>query len=156
VDDEGSLESNSNIVLKFVNYSRRALYGIAVWVQLSILLVCTLSAGTCDPMTVLVPVFLIFTDMLMITWSRKPFSGFLIVSVVVSIMSLSIAMNTIYPRIILSTFLNLDDFIMVMLGLGVLFVSFIDLLMLIYLTRPQEEQKKDTEWSDTMRTYDAQ
>jgi len=71
-------------------------------------------------------------------------------------MSLSIAMNTIYPRIILSAFLNLDDFIMVMLGLGVLFVSFIDLLMLIYLTRPQEEQKKDTEWSDTMRTYDAQ
>jgi hypothetical protein len=44
---------------------------------------------------------------------------------------------------------------MLLLSVGVLAVSFIELLMLIYLTRPQEDYDEQV-WGETIRTYPSQ
>ncbi len=135
--EEDSLESHSFFVLRLINFTRIVLYGIATWIQLSLFIICKMSSGTCDVMTVLIPLFLLFADMMIIRWSRKPFSDFLTVSILVSIMSNVAAMNTLRPSIYRSIFLNSDEFLMFVLSWGVLLVSFIELMMLIYLIHPR-------------------
>ena len=63
--------------------------------------------------------------------------------------------QTIFPIFLFPALITLEGYIMVLLSLGVGLVSFIELLMLIYLTRPQEQKDEDV-WGGTIRTYDAQ
>lgn len=147
--------SNSYFILRFVNFTRIILYGIVVWVQLSLFIVCYMSSMYCDVFTVLVPLFLIFLDMLIIRFSRKPFQYFLVASLLVCVLSLYLVFQTIFPIFLFPALITLEGYIMVLLSLGVGLVSFIELLMLIYLTRPQEQKDEDV-WGGTIRTYDAQ
>jgi len=148
-------ESKSYFVMRLINFTRIVLYGIAVWVQLSLLIVCFMSGGYCDVFTVLVPLFLILLDMLVIRWSRNPFSQFLAAALVVSVLSIFVAGLTAFPVVIYPVLPTIDEYIMYILSLGVGLVSFIEMWILIYLTRPQED-KSEKIWDDSERTYDTQ
>ena len=138
-EDFGDLGS-SNFVLRFVNYSRIVLYGIAVWIQLSLFIPCIMNMGNCDIMTVLVPLFLVFTDMGLVRWSRKPSTEFLIATLLVSIASMYLAIRTVSPYSLITPSFTFDQTIMALLSIGIFLVSFIELFMLIFLSRPQEQK----------------
>lgn len=155
--------SNSYSILRGVNYSRIVLYGIAIWIQSSLFIACVTSGGYCDIFTILVPIFMVFLDMMMVRSSRNPFSWFLLASLLVSLLSVYMAFQTLFTiifyRVLLPNFyltpITIEERLMGILSLGVFFVSFIEIMILIYLTRPQEQKDEDV-LTGTTRTYDAQ
>ncbi|TFG97594.1 hypothetical protein E4H12_08235 [Candidatus Thorarchaeota archaeon] len=99
----------------------------------------------------------------MIRSSRNPFSWFLLASLLVSILSVYIAFQTLFTMFFFGLFfpgflpgmaITIEERIMSILSLGVIFVSFIEIMMLIYLTRPQEEKEVDV-FSGNERTYET-
>ncbi|TFG31845.1 hypothetical protein EU528_05130 [Candidatus Thorarchaeota archaeon] len=154
-EDFGDIGATSNSILRFANYSRIVFYGIAVWIQLSLFIACRMSLGNCDIMAVLVPLFLVFTDMGLIRWSRNPTKDFMGATLIVSIVSIYLAIRTVSPYSLINPSFTVDQTIMALLSIGVFLVSLIELFMLIFLTRPQE-RKNETTYSDTIRTYEAQ
>ena len=148
--------NSSYLILRLINFSRIILYGIALWVQLTLLIELYLGLQVFDVFTVLVPLVLIFVDLMMAKFSRNPFSGFLIVALLVCFVSIYVATITLLPILFSMTIPSLDVYIMRILSLGVFLVSFIEVLMLIYLTRPQEKRDENVWGDDTARTYDPQ
>lgn len=146
--------SKSDFVLRFVNYSRIVLYGILGAVQLSFFIVCFISSGHCNVFAVLVPFVLIFLDAIIIRASRNPFPYFLIASLLVCVLNIGIVYLTVFPIIFYLLIGWHSDYITLILGIGVGIFSFIELITLIYLTRPQE--KEEEVWYEETQTIDIQ
>ena len=146
-------KSNSYSILRFVNVTRMLLYGIAIMVQLFIWLDYFGGIGY-YLLSIMVPFIMIIMDILRYQWSKNPFKEYLLVSVFVCLGALVISLLSLFPLVLflfLPLLLSLEEHIIILLSLGVIGISFIDLLTLIYLTRPQEqydeepwETKKDT------------
>jgi len=146
-------KSNSYSILRFVNVTRMLLYGIAIMVQLFIWLDYFGGIGY-YLLSIIVPFIMIIMDILRYQWSKNPFKEYLLVSVFVCLGALGTSMMTVFPLVLFSIFplvVSFEEYIISLLSLGVIGISVIDLLTLIYLTRPQEqydeepwETKKDT------------
>jgi hypothetical protein len=146
-------KSNSYSILRFVNVTRMFLYGIAIIVQLFIW-VDSFGGIRYYLLSTIFPFFMIIMDILRYEWSKKPFKEYLLVSVFICLGALGTSMVSSFSLVLFSIFplaLPFAGYIISLLSLGVLGISFIDLLTLIYLTRPQEqydeepwETKKDT------------
>ena len=134
--------SKSYFVLRSVNYSRIVLYGILGAVQLPLFILCYVSSGHCNVFAVVAPFVMMFLDAMIIVASRNPFPYFLLASLLICLLNIGIVYLTVFP-IIFYLALGLQiDYITLILGIGVGFISFIDLVMLIYLTRPQEKEEE--------------
>lgn len=146
-------KSNSYSILRFVNVTRMLLYGIAIMVQLFIWLDYFGGIGY-YLLSIIVPFIMIIMDILRYQWSKNPFKEYLLVSVFVCLGALGTSMMTVFPLVLFAIFplvVSFEQYIISLLSLGVVGISVIDLLILIYLTRPQEqydeepwEPKKDT------------
>jgi len=146
-------KSNSYSILRFVNVTRMLLYGIAIMVQLFIWLDYFGGIGY-YLLSIIVPFIMIIMDILRYQWSKNPFKEYLLVSVFVCLGALGTSMMTVFPLVLFAIFplvVSFEEYIISLLSLGVIGISVIDLLTLIYLTRPQEqydeepwETKKDT------------
>jgi len=114
-----------------------------------------MSSGYCDVFTVLVPMSLIFVDMMVIRWSRNPFKEFKIASLLVCFISFYMAFQTMIPMMLFPALAPLEGRIMYLLSMVIGLVSFIERFTLIYLTRPQEDYEEQP-WESEVRTYDSQ
>ena len=108
-------------------------------------------------MTIFVPLFLMLLDVILVAESSHSSSGFKILALIVSLLSLSIAIHTAQPGYygLLSGYLYSfasDDIAMFELALSVAVLSFIELVWFINEVRPRTENK-EPEWEDTIRTY---
>ena len=145
--------SKSYSILRFVNVTRMLLYAIAIIVQLFIWLDDFGGIGD-YLLSIIVPLFMIIMDILRYQWSKKPFEEYLLVSVFICLGALGTSMMSLFSLVLFAIYplaLPFVENIILLLSLGVIGISFIDLLTLIYLTRPQEqydeepwETKKDT------------
>lgn len=109
----------------------------------------------CNVFIVLVPPLLIFVDVGMMRWSRELEQWFYLGQLVVSLgftgvglMGLFRIINTgfLFPSIQLIMPSTIDEYIIRIISYGVIIVSLIQVMLLIYLTRPQKlEQIVDEE-----------
>jgi hypothetical protein len=146
-------KSDSYSILRFVNVTRMLLYGFAIMVQLFIWVDYFGEIGY-FLLSIIVPFIMIIMDILRYQWSKNPFKEYLLVSVFICLGALGITMMSGFSLVlflIVPSPISHGAYIISLLSLGVIGISFIDLLTLIYLTRPQEqydeepwETKKDT------------
>jgi len=116
-------------------------------VQSVVLIDCYITAAYCDIFAVLVPPLMIFMDVTMIKWGRKLQQWYYMVYLLVSLLSMFVAVGTMFT-IIWTGFLfpgtfpitpsTIAEQIMRLLSYGVIVISFIQIMMLIYLTSPQK------------------
>ena len=156
-------ESNSFFFLRTLSFARIVLFGIAIVVQLVVLVECYLTIGSCDIFTVLVPPVMIFIDSAMIKRGRELLQWFYAVYLIVTVLSMFvgfIAMIRIsfivgypgfpgFPSIQIITPSTIAEHIMRILSYGVIAISFIQMMALIHLTRPsqlKEEVDEEDLW----------
>lgn len=147
--------SKSDFVLRFVNYSRILFYGIIGAIRLPLFILCFMSSGYCNAFVVLVPFVFIFLDAMIIRWRRNPFTYFLLVSLFVCVANIGAVYLTLLPIIFYLVIGWHIDLITSILSIGVGLISFVELMMLIYLTRPQEQRDEDV-WNGETDTIGIQ
>ncbi|MBN2229417.1 MAG: hypothetical protein JW779_07455 [Candidatus Thorarchaeota archaeon] len=156
-DYEGNLKqyesNNGELLIRLVNLCRVLFYFTAAWVQYDPLIDCIILTGNCDVMLVLVPLFLGILDFAMIVWSRKASTKFWNIALIIPIISIAVAINTISPLVFLLS-RTIPETIMLSLSIAVLLVSIIEFHGLRQMIHYWTTKPAPTESIDEVRTYE--
>ena len=146
--------NNGELLVRLVNFSRVFIYFAAAWVQSIVLLECMKNTPPrCDFMIVSVPVFLGLWDFVMAIWSIKPSARFWNIAILVPLVSLAVAINTVAPLLLLAS-LSAVETIMLLLSLTVILVSIVEILALRKVVRYWIRKIDRNSSVDEIRTYD--
>ena len=154
-------DSNSFFLLKTISFTRIVFYGIATIIQIFVVVEGFLALGYFDIFRIVVPLVMIFIDAAMIKRGQELKQWFYLGYLVVTFLSILIgfiAMTTInlmfgypgfpgFPYIQIFSPSTIAESLLRILSYGVIIVSFVQMIVLIYLTRPNklEEQVEVTE-----------
>ncbi|MGY5859297.1 MAG: hypothetical protein RTU63_08000 [Candidatus Thorarchaeota archaeon] len=156
--ESGSEENNGELLVRLVNFSRVFIYFVAAWVQATLLIeFMNTIPPRYDISLVTVPLLLGLWDFVMGFWSIKPSTRFWNIAFIVPIVSITVAVNTIAPLLLLSSPTIIES-IMFGLSLLILLVSFIEIYALrkvasSWIRKIDRNLSTDTSASE-IRTYD--
>lgn len=145
--------NNGELLSRLVNFSRVFIYFAAAWVQATVLIEqMNAFPPRYDITIVAVPLFLGLWDFLMAFWSIKPSTRFWSIALIIPIVSITVAINTTAPLLILRS-LAVVESIMLLLSLLVILVSIIEIYALRRVVKSWVRKIDRNVSVDEIRTY---
>jgi len=148
---EGETERSITVKgVRYVNTVRALAYFLVSGVQV---VYCNTEAPSCGAMIVLVPLFLGAMDSMLIWQSERDSKGVKFLAIVLSLISLSVAIDTLAP-IYHASILTSHMLFMMYLSLIITALSIIEFVIVIYDLISQKEDLEGIKISTSIRTYE--
>ena len=126
------------------------MYFLVVGVQI---VHCNTSGATCGPMIVLVPLFLGSMDILLMWGSARDTKGVRFGAIALTVVSITVAIGTVGPIIYGTGFLTDYLFFMFYLSWGVIFMSIIEFVVVVFALMSPKDRLDDLRLPNSTRTY---
>ncbi|MFW9806215.1 MAG: hypothetical protein ACFFFK_05750 [Candidatus Thorarchaeota archaeon] len=146
-DSEKSITAKG---VKFVNLIRAMMYFLVAGVQF---VYCTTEALSCGIMIVLVPLTLGVLDSLLIWQSGRDTMVVRIAALTLSVVSLTVAIDTLAPIYHGPGLINDHLFFMFFLSFGVIIMSTLEFIIVVFDLASGKEELEDLRISTSTRTY---
>jgi len=159
VENQVNNRGTSFYILRFVKVSRIILFGSSIGLLTYYALP---SAIEYYLSSIAGPCFIILMDLMMFNRNRDQFKEFYLVTLIICLTALVITIMTFYQFVLLPYISSFYVALFYLLYFGVMGISLIELITLIYLTRPQEDysepvwEEKDEVWDRKKDTIDIQ
>ncbi len=149
---EGEVERSATAKgVKIINTIRAMMYFLVVGVQI---VHCNTDGVTCGVMIVSVPLFLGVLDSLLIWWSGRDTTGVKFGAIILAIVSIGVAIDTLVPIYHGPGLLTDYLFFLFYLAIAIIVISIVELAVVAFDLASPKESLDDLRFPSSIRTYE--